>query len=195
MTLRTVESGRTGGIRQADSWQATRIIAIFLGLLSSARLAGAEGIWVDVPLVHQELHGCGSACIAMLMRYWAGETAEADPRFIQQAIYSSDVQGILGSEVERYLGEHGFRTFVFRGEWADLEQHLSKGRPLMICLHPPRSGPLHYVVVSGIDPQRRVVIVNDPARRKLTRMDQAFFERNWKAASYWTLLAVPKEAR
>jgi len=55
------------------------------------------------------------------------------------------------------------------------------------------SGPaLHYVVVVGLDARQQLVLVNDPAQRKLLQEDASRFEREWKAAGHWLLLAVPE---
>jgi ABC-type bacteriocin/lantibiotic exporter with double-glycine peptidase domain len=157
--------------------------------------AAMAGTWLDVPFVRQESHGCGAACISMLMQYWDRGGAAADPRLIFESLYSPDVKGIRGSAAERYLRAQGFRTFVFQGDWTDLEQHLSKGRPLMVCLESSRRGPLHYVIVAGVDNQRGIVRANDPAGRKLAEIDRGSFEKDWKAANNWTLLALPLPAR
>jgi uncharacterized protein YvpB len=105
--------------------------------------------------------------------------------------------------MERYFREHGFRTFTIRGEWEDLKQHLDKGRPLIVALKPvalklagsgPLGASLHYVVVSGLD--QDIIMVNDPAQRKLLKQDRSEFEQQWSAAGKWTLLALPQpEAR
>jgi uncharacterized protein YvpB len=84
---------------------------------------------------------------------------------------------------------------VFHGDWQDLEQHLAKGRPLMVCLREGRTGPLHYVVVSGLDTRHNVVLVNDPARRKLLKVERGVFETDWTGSDRWTLLAVPQQSR
>jgi predicted double-glycine peptidase len=164
--------------------------------------AGAPAIWLDVPFVKQEKNGCGAASIAMVMQYWLQQERRptdesADAAQIQHALYSAQANGVYASDVERYFQQHAFRTFVFRGEWADLKQHLEKGRPLMVALKPAsRNVPLHYVVVSGLDWVQELVLVNDPAQRKLLKQDRSSFEREWSAAGKWTLLAVPQaEAR
>ena len=54
--------------------------------------------------------------------------------------------------------------------------------------------PSHYVVVAGLDWRQDLVMVNDPARRKLLKIDRATFERDWEIADRWTLLALPREA-
>jgi ABC-type bacteriocin/lantibiotic exporter with double-glycine peptidase domain len=164
-----------------------------LSLLPSLVRAEASAVWLDVPFVKQEANGCGAAAIAMVMRYWARE--DADPHRIYEALYSREVQGIRGEDVERFLRTTGFQTFVFRGGWQDLELHLGKGRPLMVCLRQGRTGPLHYVVVAGVDTPQNVVLVNDPARRKLLKAERATFEKDWTAANRWTLLAVPQQSR
>jgi ABC-type bacteriocin/lantibiotic exporter with double-glycine peptidase domain len=147
---------------------------------------------LDVPFVRQEKNGCGSAAISMLLGYWQQHGARvpaeaADARAIQRALYSSEAAGIYASSLARYLERQGFRTFTIRAAWEDLGAHLAKGRPLIVSLGHSR---LHYVVVAGIDDARGLVLVNDPAQRKLMKLDRASFERDWYER--WTLLAVPR---
>lgn len=158
------------------------------------------GIWLDVPFIKQTVEGCGSASIAMLLQYWSAHETQvaperADADAIQKQLYSRKGHGIYASDLERYLRESGFRVFALRGEWSDLRDHLSKGRPLILSIEPGGShAPLHYVVATGIDWQRDAVFVNDPARGKLLRIERAEFEKEWLAAKNWMLLAVPAQA-
>src|SRR5262245_51381023 len=130
--------------------------------------AGAQGVWLDVPFVKQEKDGCGAASIAMVMQYWLkrqgrSSSESADATEILRALYAPGARGVYGSAMERYFQQHGFRTFSFRGEWQDFEQHLRKGRPLIVALK--QSGvesPLHYVVVAGLDLRAGLVLLNDP---------------------------------
>jgi ABC-type bacteriocin/lantibiotic exporter with double-glycine peptidase domain len=162
-----------------------------------ALAAEHPGVWLDVPFIRQEKNGCGAASIAMVMQYWhrqqPGQPAIPNAGEIQRALYSRRARGIYASEMERYLQQHGFRTFAIRGEWTDLQKHLEKGRPLIVAL---RSGhdDSHYVVVTGLDWQQDVVLKHDPAERKLLKQHHSDFEREWKAAGAWTLLAVPEQA-
>jgi predicted double-glycine peptidase len=157
----------------------------------------SSGIWLDVPYIKQTEEGCGSASLAMLLRYWAGKgaavaTGRDDPDAIQTQLYSRKVHGIFASDLRRYLSDSGFRAFAFRGEWKDLREHLEKGRPLIVSLQPGNSkAPFHYVVVTGLDWQRDAVFVNDPARGKLLRIERADFDKQWLAAKNWMLLALP----
>src|SRR6266852_7737738 len=171
---------------------------VLLGVCGALLAADPPGVWLDVPFVKQEKDGCGAASIAMVMQYWQrqqGQSAgqNSDAVQIQHALYSAKARGIYASEMERYFREKGFRTFTIRGEWEDLKQHLDKGRPLIVALKPAGGvTPLHYVVVTGLDQEQGIVMVNDPAQRKLLKQDRSAFEQEWSAAGKWTLLAMPQ---
>ena len=167
--------------------------------LSCGLCAADSAVWLDVPFVKQEKDGCGAASIAMVLQYWQrqqGQTADAsaDAERIQRALYSYRAHGIYASDVERYFQQQGFQTFAFQGRWEDLKSHLQKGRPLIVALKPARGVPLHYVVMAGVDGQQGFVLKNDPAERKLLKQARPEFEKEWKAAGNWTLLALPRSA-
>jgi ABC-type bacteriocin/lantibiotic exporter with double-glycine peptidase domain len=117
---------------------------------------------------------------------------EAEPAPILRALYSGSAHGIYASAMVRYFQQNGYRAFAFAGQPGDLEHELQQGRPLIAALKPGVGPSLHYVVVVGLDEPRNLVLVNDPAQRKLLREDQSQFEREWKAAGNWILLAVPE---
>jgi ABC-type bacteriocin/lantibiotic exporter with double-glycine peptidase domain len=171
------------------------IAVVWLGVSGSLFSAELPGVWLDVPFVKQEKDGCGAASIAMVMQYWQAHQGQpannsSDASQIQRTLYSAKAHGIYASDMERYFQENAFRTFTIRGEWEDLKQHLGKGRPLIVALKPSSGAALHYVVVTGLGPD--VVMLNDPAQRKLLQQDRPSFEREWSAAGKWTLLALPQ---
>ncbi len=175
--------------------RAVRVGFLLLGFCGMLLAADLPGVWLDVPFVKQERDGCGAASIAMVMQYWQAQQGQppnpaSDATRIQGTLYSSKAHGIYASDMESYFREQGFRTFTIRGEWEDLQQHLVKGRPLIVALKPAGGGALHYVVVTGVGPE--MVMVNDPAQRKLLQRDRSGFEREWSAAGKWTLLALPQ---
>jgi predicted double-glycine peptidase len=157
------------------------------------------GIWLDVPFVKQTEDGCGSASISMVLRYWKAQGAQivperTDPDTIQRQLYSRKARGIFASDVQKYLEDSGFRVFLLQGEWKDLQEQLSQGRPLIVSLQPGKEkSPLHYVVVTGLDWQAEAVLVHDPARGKLLRIARAEFEKEWRPNRNWMLLAVPEK--
>jgi predicted double-glycine peptidase len=158
--------------------------------LAALLAALSGGFWVDVPFIKQDKNGCGPASVWMVMQYWQ----KSSPPFseIHQALYSAEAEGVWATDMERYFRDHGFTTFAFSGEWQDLVENLSKGRPIIVSLGASRRGaPLHYVVVAGIQEQQQTVLVNDPAERKLWPMSRAEFEERWSAMARWSLLALP----
>ena len=162
------------------------LCALCVTLGSVTAVAESSGVWLDVPFVKQKRNGCGAASVSMVMQYWIRNGAripqgDADASLIEQALYSREAKGIFGSGMRDYFERAGFRSFVLQAKWSDLEQHLLKGRPL------------HYVVVAGLDGQQGFVLVNDPARRKLLKLDRAGFEEGWSATQNWTLLALPRQ--
>ena len=161
------------------------------------RAVEPSGVWLDVPFVKQEKNACGAASLAMVMQFWQRQrglsaNADSDPGQIQLSLYASEARGIYASVLERYLQQHGYQTFAFAGRTPDLQQHVEKGRPLIVALKPGIGQALHYVVVAGFDPEHNLVLLNDPAQRKLLKQELASFEKEWKGAGHWTLLAVPQ---
>lgn len=172
------------------------LAGVLLAAAVSLCAAESANVWLNVPYVRQTRDGCGAASLAMIMQYWQNRQGrpsgmQSDPMQILHALYSRDAHGIYASAMAQYLQKNGYRTFVLNGEWADFERELAKGRPLIAALRPGGSRTLHYVVVAGVDDKEQLVLVNDPAQRKLLKEDRASFEKEWKATGNWTLLAVP----
>ena len=174
-------------------WPQGLVLLCLCGFVFSAE---PTAIWLDVPFVKQTKDGCGAASVAMVMQYWSSHgtrsfaESASDPDVIFRKLYSPEARGIYASKLEGYLQQNEFRTFAISGRWEDLKQHLQKGRPLIVALK-PGSGLLHYVVVAGLDERESVVMLNDPAGRKLLRTDKASFENEWNGTHNWMLLAVP----
>ena len=145
----------------------------------------------------QTKDGCGSAAISMILQYWAGQlgkpvSSSVDPEKIQDLLFVPAEKGIPASAMQDYLQKSGYRTYAFRGEWSDLQHHISRGRPLIVSLKAsgPR-GPLHYAVVVGLDWERSYIFLNDPIRGKMFRISREGFLAEWNPANSWTLLAIP----
>jgi ABC-type bacteriocin/lantibiotic exporter with double-glycine peptidase domain len=169
---------------------------LILALVAVSRAESDSALWIDVPFVHQPREGCGAASIAMVMEYWAAQpggrtSSESDVDLIQRQLYSPREHGIPAASMQRYLRQHGFVAIAFSGKWDDLEEQIKKGRPLIVALRPQGQSELHYVVIDGFDPERGLVMMNDPAERKLLTQERAGFEKDWSATHDWALLAVP----
>jgi ABC-type bacteriocin/lantibiotic exporter with double-glycine peptidase domain len=106
-------------------------------------------------------------------------------------LYDAERKGILLAEMKRYLEGLGYHAFTLRGRWTDLETHLAKGRPLIVGLKKSaRSKGLHFAVLTGAE--SGWVWLNDPTRSRPNRMKRSSFEKQWRAAGEWLLLAAPR---
>jgi ABC-type bacteriocin/lantibiotic exporter with double-glycine peptidase domain len=174
--------------------------ALLVAILGAtiACLAQQPALWIDVPFVAQSRDGCGSASISMVMQYWAKKEGHPSPPFadvqsIQAKLFSPKRGGITTTAMERYFRHSRYRVFAFQGDWTDLAHHIQLGRPLIVGLQASGPiGPLHYVVVVGIDLARGFLFVNDPAQQKMLRVSRQGFESEWSHTHNWTLLALPQ---
>jgi len=196
--------GRTlNGIPTQHIFVKARLLSFLLFFLVLGGYAASQhqnGVWLDVPYVKQSEEGCGSAAISMVLQYWNAQAAVTEPgqwsaEAIQRKLYSPKARGIFASDLEKYFKDLNFRTFAYHGQWEDLREHLVKGRPLIVGLQlSGKKSPLHYVVVTGMDWGKPAVLVNDPARGRLMRIERADFEKTWQPVRNWMLLAVPQHA-
>jgi ABC-type bacteriocin/lantibiotic exporter with double-glycine peptidase domain len=175
--------------------RAAALLAVTAALAASG---AGRGLWIDVPFVPQTRNACGAANAAMLLRYWSAQGArlqgaDASLEALHARLYSAEEKGALGSALAALLEEAGLRTFAFEGRYEDLEEHLANGRPLVVCLEPRGQSRLHFALAVGLDPAEDVVLLNDPARRKLAKIDREEFLESWRGAGSWTLLAVPRD--
>jgi ABC-type bacteriocin/lantibiotic exporter with double-glycine peptidase domain len=188
----------------------SKLLLPFLLCLGLAPCASTQpAAWIDVPFVKQPAEGCGAASIAMVMQYWehrdksiprlsavrGNGAPTSDVARIQQELYSKPAHGIYASDLQQYLTANGFATYVVHGDLGLLAHHVQRGRPLIVALKPTSAQVLHYVVVAGVDASEHAVLVNDPAQRKLLKVDSAAFEKEWQATGNWTLLALPRAAQ
>jgi predicted double-glycine peptidase len=172
---------------------AKRSLTAFAGCFVLVQTAAAQPL--NVPFFAQKKDGCGAASVAMLMHYWAKQPAEApvvapSPEHIYERLYSPERRGILLLDMKRFLEESGYRAFTLRGQWTDIEQHLAKGRPIIVALAKHRSKGMHFAVVVGA--RSNNVWLNDPTRKSLKRLKHADFNKQWNSADRWMLLATPQ---
>jgi predicted double-glycine peptidase len=159
----------------------------------------APGVQLDVPYFQQRKNNsCGAAVLAMVLQYWEKQmhhpvSTRTDQESIERKLDPRDL-GIENTDMAAYLRDSGFRVFTFAGQWQDLSKNLLKGRPLIVGVGPwGDKGPLHYLLVVGVDWENNLVLVNDPAQRKLFPVTRDRFLQEWRVTGDWTLLAVPKE--
>jgi ABC-type bacteriocin/lantibiotic exporter with double-glycine peptidase domain len=165
-----------------------------LAVLLAAGCCTVAASPLAVPFYAQQKNGCGAASVAMVMHYWQNwqpgpPVVYPSPEEVYQRLYRPGQKGILLADMKRYLEDAKFRVFTLRGEWGDVQEQLTKGRPLIVGLRKGRRAAMHFVVVTGAGEE--FVWLNDPTRKAPSRLPRLEFEKRWTFADRWTLLAVP----
>jgi len=167
--------------------------ALFLPYGPEALSEGA--IRLQVPFVPQEhARGCGWSVASMLFRYYDHPISDEDRELLKRNP-ESDV-GVTGRALRELLARNGFRAAIFEGAPLDetgprgVLYHLSRGWPLVVMIS-PHGVNRHYVIVSGIDERRGLVVMVEPVRGEVV-CERQDFNNLWERGNYFALLAVPE---
>jgi ABC-type bacteriocin/lantibiotic exporter with double-glycine peptidase domain len=132
----------------------------------------------------------------MIVHYWSSQTTAQGSNVpthldIYRSLYNPELKGIPLAKMKGYLGDLGYRAFTMRGEWKDLTQHLSKGRPIIVAQKKDRTESFHFAVLTGDDGSH--VWLNDPGHKRPERISRTEFNKRWAAAERWMLIATPQK--
>lgn len=153
-----------------------------------------EAVVLSVPVVLQDgRYDCGVSALSMLLAYYGVPSNPA--RAADLRARAELEQGLTGADLEAYMESEGFETALFEGELGDtiggLYYHLDRGRPLVAAMSFGEDSN-HFVLVTGYDPVKDWVLLQDPQRGALVYA-AAQFEHAWDKALRFTLLATPAE--
>lgn len=185
---------------------------LFLGGCTSVRsfrglsLTG-DGLYVSgLPPVRQDkTYACGPACVAAVAAYWGVGFAEF------KAKCATAPQDTTGPDLRTMAESLGLRALVFQGSFADLQDNLRQGRPVIVMIPQPPdpalrqagligalalavsehvSHPSHWVVVIGMAGDQQV-IVHDPAAGPL-QIKSDVFQEWWRRMNNLCVLIVSR---
>ncbi len=156
-----------------------------LALLAAATLEAQ----LNVPNIRQLKNGCGAASLAMLIGYWKPGPPPDHPAIYAKLI-DAERKGILLADMKSYLEAQGFRAFTLRATPKDLDEHLAKGRPLIVPIKPSARARTHFIVLTAAEQTH--ITFNDPTKSQPQRWPRAKFEKQWSQAENWLLLATPR---
>lgn len=128
----------------------------------------------------------------MVTAFW--RPGAVDVSAIHARLHVPAERGIPARSLRAYFEQTGFKTAAIGGDWSALASELDAGHPLIAALEPVR-GWKHYVVLTGYDPERRLIIWNDPAGRAGRLQHLGTFLRHWQRSGAWALLALPSSQR
>jgi ABC-type bacteriocin/lantibiotic exporter with double-glycine peptidase domain len=172
------------------------LTVLLVGASWAAWAAEKAGTPLEVPHLRQEKDGCGAASVAMVMQYWersfpAVVPASKPPGEVYRELFDAKLGGVRLRDMKSYLESAGFQVFTFRGELADLDHHLARGRPVIVALAGKPAGDMHFAVIAGLD--GRHAWLNDASKKNPSRIRRDRFDREWANADRWLLLATPRQ--
>lgn len=148
----------------------------------------------EVPWIQQRADwDCGVAALSMVLRYWS---IDRDAAVFEEVVGAAmrDERAIRAGDLRAIARNHGADAFLFHGTMKDLEDHLAKGRPVLVGEHKPTSTGVasHYAVVVGLHPGTRRVMLLDPANGVVETTYEGFDEE-WSPTGRLTLLVLARE--
>lgn len=171
------------------------LIAVGCGYMGSAvpfdpkELDTTPG-WIavrEVPVIRQcGDEDCGPAALAMIFAYWNVFLTRDD---IAASGLLVPGKGASARDLRELARREGLHSFLFHGQWEDLQNEIAAGRPVLVGLV-KRTGSgavTHYEVVVAVHPEKRLVVTHDPAQGP-RKNSFAGFRQEWYPAGYLTLV-------
>lgn len=160
--------------------------------VGSAELSANENLLVasPTPVVKQKTQAdCGLAALAMVAGAWGHSWSVDD---LARKVPPSK-NGVKLKRLRDYAQQRGLDAYAVKGTFADLENELRAGRPVVLGLVLPYdqdNNLNHYEVAVAIDPRDHTVITRDPATGELMRRVKKVLDLEWKTAGYATLVVT-----
>jgi ABC-type bacteriocin/lantibiotic exporter with double-glycine peptidase domain len=183
-------------VRQAAGWLCC-LAAMLPGCITAdQRLGGTDrdpspgALYIgQVPFYPQRQYECGPASLAAVMNFWGRSVT---PEQIGEQIYRPKIRGTLSLDMWQYAKAQHFLASIHQGSWEFLERQMSRKRPVIAFLNLGfRQVPIgHFLVVVGLDPSERSVIVYSGGNRNL-HIPYDRFEDAWEKTNHWALLVEP----
>src|SRR5687767_1649275 len=169
--------------------------ASYRGTASSAQpsVVAQQGQWTMVPnfpfVAQSTQSDCGAAALAAVLRFWGHS---ASPQAIEAALGAEDNR-LRAGDMEAYARSLGMRSYVFFGTMKDVVYELERGRPVIVGLGKmveEKKALSHYQVVVGWEPNKKQVLLLDPARGwQIDSLEG--FAKEWAISKGVTMVAFP----
>ncbi|HPD16036.1 MAG TPA: PA2778 family cysteine peptidase [Planctomycetota bacterium] len=153
---------------------------------------GAPGAYVrGVPFVRQAHNRCGPAALASVAAFYQLPLTEEQ---IARETFLPSIRGTLTIDLQAFAHAHGLWCHSGSGSARDVQAWLDRGLPVVALLRlgALHGHKLHYVVLTGYHAGRDCFIAHTGylPNRPLAGRD---FERQFRAAGGWFLVACPPE--
>jgi ABC-type bacteriocin/lantibiotic exporter with double-glycine peptidase domain len=144
----------------------------------------------ETPVVRQRQDtDCGLAALAMVAGAW-GRRWSVDELTKQ---LPPTERGVKLGALRDLARKHGLDAYAIKGRVADLENELSRGRPVLLGLLLPydmKRNASHYEVAVAIHPRDGTVVTIDPATGQWRERSPQVLDLEWKAAGFAALVVI-----
>lgn len=149
---------------------------------------------LPVPIVQQkDASLCGLVAMQMVAEYYHTPLKTADVARLTLA--TAQQHGLTGAELQTAFQDASYSTVIYPGSLdhsaAGLYTQIDAGRPVIVMIRNSQSQYAHYLVVSGYDPVKQLVIFVDPVNGVLAA-PATKFQMSWDTMKRFSLLAVPR---
>jgi len=167
-----------------------------LSLAPRSQPVSVAGLAIEgVPARRWAENRCAAGALSEVLNYLGDPVTEER---LSRSLTRGRGGGVITVDLLLAARNRGYDTQLVRGDVDLLARELEQQRPLILMLRvldAPGTDDdrFHYVVLSGLDPEQRLVLVHFGDSRKRWVPIQAF-QRPWAAGDYATLLIGPAEA-
>jgi hypothetical protein len=142
----------------------------------------------NVPFFPQDEYQCGPAALAMAMDYGG---ASVRPEALVDEVWLPSRHGSLQLEMLATPRRHGLVSYRLGSSYTDLLREVAAGNPVVVFQD---NGLVftqwHYAVVSGFDYETGTIYLRS-GKKAREEMPFSYFERTWRAGSYWAMVVLP----
>jgi tetratricopeptide (TPR) repeat protein len=145
----------------------------------------------SVPFYPQQEYQCGPAALATVFNHYGIEASQEE--LIPQ-VFIPEREGSLQIEIVATTRKYGLVPYILHPRMTSLLDEIMAGHPVLVLqnLSIEWYPSWHYAVVIGYNlPNKKLILRSGEIKRY--EMSIHTFERTWRRAGYWGMVALPPE--
>jgi tetratricopeptide (TPR) repeat protein len=138
---------------------------------------------------------CGPTAIYLLMEYWGMENIDFNE--LVELMMSKTMKGTSNSSMVYHTRKYGLDAYSFTGSITLLQKLLLLKIPVIVLQDLKKGIKLgHFRIVTGVDNEKKIVRIKDPARKGIKKMGYQKFISLWDRGTSinnkrWAMIVIP----